>query len=369
MYTKIGVAGIDVNTLGAFSGSVALDRSGINFGNMLFTKACHSQLRDTHHLGFHFDPDKTRERFDAIAIPAANWINTTEDWGWFADILEKTALPVTLIGLGTQISRAAQIDQISKGTVRFLEVVKNLSSSIGVRGNYSAQVLSDLGFNNVEVLGCPSMFYKAQTPSVRDIEWRSDLRLAISPTRYFFPASESSNGTDPQRNLYRFALQNGSRIYYQSERFEVQLLNRESIEEAEVEKALDYYGFSTQNELFSKIRAQGLYHSDLEHWIKDIKKDDLYVGTRIHGAVAATLAGTPSLLLTHDTRTQELAEVMHLPHCPLSEFDYTQLKEPKSLKHLVDYSTFPEKMEINRRRLAAFYETQNMGSQFLILIV
>jgi hypothetical protein len=37
--------------------------------------------------------------------------------------------------------------------------------------------------------------------------------------------------------------------------------------------------------------------------------------------VVSLLAGTPAILITHDTRTQELALAMNIPHSHMSEID------------------------------------------------
>ena len=44
-------------------------------------------------------------------------------------------------------------------------------------------------------------------------------------------------------------------------------------------------------------------------WLRHLSGFDYAVGTRLHGNVAATLADTPSMLLAHDSRTLELAEL------------------------------------------------------------
>jgi polysaccharide pyruvyl transferase WcaK-like protein len=41
---------------------------------------------------------------------------------------------------------------------------------------------------------------------------------------------------------------------------------------------------------------------------------DLALGTRLHGNMAAIAAGTPGVIIAHDSRTGELGQTMHLPH-------------------------------------------------------
>jgi hypothetical protein len=49
-------------------------------------------------------------------------------------------------------------------------------------------------------------------------------------------------------------------------------------------------------------------------WMDYLETFDFSFGTRIHGTVAALLAGTPALLLAHDSRTLELANYHDIPY-------------------------------------------------------
>ena len=45
-----------------------------------------------------------------------------------------------------------------------------------------------------------------------------------------------------------------------------------------------------------------------------MKRFDMVVGPRFHGIMAAVAAGTPGVLVAHDSRTKELAEACGIPH-------------------------------------------------------
>lgn len=57
-----------------------------------------------------------------------------------------------------------------------------------------------------------------------------------------------------------------------------------------------------------------LYFVTPPPWLAALAAFDAVVGARLHGAMAGLAAGRPSLLVTTDSRTAELARVMRLPH-------------------------------------------------------
>ena len=52
-------------------------------------------------------------------------------------------------------------------------------------------------------------------------------------------------------------------------------------------------------------------------WLDFLGTQDFACGTRIHGNIAALLAGTPAFVLAHDSRTLELCRFHQLPHLRL----------------------------------------------------
>lgn len=363
MSKNVGVVGIDLNGLTSRHGSDALKASGNNFGNMLFTNAVYKQLKGCEHLGFNFDPAKVNEKFDSIVIPAANWINLSQDWQQLADLIDATALPCTAVGLGAQLSSVEESKSVPKGTRKLLSVLSERSASFGVRGEFTAEVVQSFGINNAEVLGCPSVFYYGRTPEIRKADVGGVCNVGVGPTRYVFPTSENIRFSDKQRQLYQYAIRNASSIYFQSEAFEISVMSRE-VPNQDTELAKAYYGIDDYEELKRRILVKGRYHRDLEHWISDVKRDDIYIGTRIHGAVAATLAGTPAVLINHDKRTAELALAMCVPSISIEDFEISMLYDLPNFVSRFDFEKYTRRSDLNIKKLARFYTANGLQSIF-----
>lgn len=358
---KVGIVGIDLTNLPNLKGKEALDASGNNFGNMLFTNAAYKQITNAQHIGFNWDPARVREQFSSIFIPAANWINTKQDWGWLADLIEETDLPCAVVGLGSQLNSLEDVKAIPLGTKKLLSVIAERSSAIGVRGDFTAQVVNDCGVSNIEVLGCPSIFTFGKVPELRKIVPEEISRIGVGPTRYVLTPVNDTNRFDKQRQLYQFAIREASSIYYQSEQYEIQELARENQRDSQQDTlAQNYYGVANQFELSNALLEKGKYHTSLSSWLADVRKDDVYIGTRIHGAIAATLAGTPPILITHDNRTKELAKEMAVPSISLEEFQVSSLLDIFSLVNKMDYEKYRRRTDLNLKKLMLFYKNNNV---------
>ena len=56
-------------------------------------------------------------------------------------------------------------------------------------------------------------------------------------------------------------------------------------------------------------------------WFAFLAGRDFAFGSRIHGTIAALIAGTPAVVLAHDSRTLELARYFDIPHRLLRDVD------------------------------------------------
>ena len=86
-------------------------------------------IADAFEVGTHHNPREVNERFDLIAIPAANFIYEHFDFGYLADFIERTHLPCLMVGIGAQSSDMTSFDlNIPQGTKRLLKIVSDRSS-------------------------------------------------------------------------------------------------------------------------------------------------------------------------------------------------------------------------------------------------
>jgi hypothetical protein len=68
------------------------------------------------------------------------------------------------------------------------------------------------------------------------------------------------------------------------------------------------------------VRDKAICFSGVDEWMFAARNFDLAFGMRMHGTMVALQAGVPSVLITHDRRTVELAKTMDIPRISLEEF-------------------------------------------------
>ena len=288
---------------------------GKNTGNLLFTRAVQKQLAaDLQHVGFDFDPVQLRAEFDGLVIAAANWVSERDDFGFLADLIEQANIPCVIIGLGAQAGLDRSIPAVHEGTVRMLRAISERSDLISVRGAFTADVLAHSGIHDVNVTGCPSIYWHCR----RDFQIDKPAKIlghdvAIHSTRYFVPGRDDP--ADVHQNLYRYALRSDSSIIYQSEIPELTLsvLGSDRIDGFDEDRLAHYYAADDWSALSDYLSKRSLTYLDVDAWISRMKAFDFVIGTRLHGTVASLLAGTPAMLIAHDSRTSEVAEFAGMP--------------------------------------------------------
>lgn len=320
MFEKPIILGIFSQKLGA---GVTLQQLfsnyGNNTGNMLFSESLLRSISGATrgHLGF---SDADVEGRDCIILAAANWLNPGMDFGGLAARLDKTKLPIIAIGLGAQSPLDKSMPVLSEGTKRFINLISERSASISVRGAFSGEVLNHYGIKNVTVTGCPSLLLAGKNaPKVRAYNRGQRNGISIGGTRHGFHSSDAF-----QLYVYRQAIRQDLEIILQSELADMyfalgRLNNAEILSRATTLLAGVYD--TNEERLQEYLCKKSKVFFDLDDWVSHMAQRSFYVGTRLHGAVAALLAGTPATLIAHDSRTLEVAERLHIPYVRSSDID------------------------------------------------
>lgn len=288
---------------------------GSNSGNLLFLDAAYKILntRDVtvtpdmfkvHEMG----ADYINEHFDVYVIPLANGFRVS-----FMDGLERLTsvtsrlkIPVVLLGGGLQakLPYRSGIKRPQDKTVKaFIGSILDRSPAVGVRGEYTQDYLKQLGFKDVEAIGCPSMFMNGLD---LDVEKKRetlgpDARISMSIT-----ARITEMGPIVMSHVKKYP--NLTYVGQEMDCLRLLLWGEGHPKIADP----DPLPVHASHPLIRDGKTR--FWVDPWPWIDYLRGTDFAFGTRIHGNIAALLAGTPAYVLGHDTRTTELARYFDIPY-------------------------------------------------------
>jgi hypothetical protein len=290
---------------------------GENVGNLLFSSASYKLLQTEGTeievgglKGGRPEAERINATVDHVVIPLANAFRTSysDSLDRMSETIEALTVPVTILGVGAQLRLDGKVERLAamKDSVsRFVRAVLERSPSIGVRGEFTAEYLKGLGFSDVEVIGCPSMFLHGPDhrvdKRVAALTRRSRISLNLSP---YVPGLGPivARHTERYPNL-RYAGQHRDALGM--------LLDRRFTSRTQV---TDQSVLPTHREHPLVRDGRTSFFVDPEPWMRYLAEFDFSFGTRIHGNIAALLAGTPAMVLAHDSRTLELVRYYDIPH-------------------------------------------------------
>jgi hypothetical protein len=203
----------------------------------------------------------------------------------------------------------------------FVAAVLDHSTSIGVRGECTAEYLRTLGFKSVEVIGCPSMFmHGPELTRPRPIDtFDRNTRLSVNISAAGKQA-KFSTGLDKMGGVIARAVSWYDDIEcVPQQRDSLRALLLGTAHRTHEQRAIPK---STYRKLYDAGRVTAFV--DPRTWIEHLSERDFVFGTRLHGGVAAILAGTPAHLIAHDSRTLELARYHQIPHATIRSLSVDQ---------------------------------------------
>jgi Polysaccharide pyruvyl transferase len=311
-----------------------LAQTGGNTGNQLIAYGLMKPLvYEEVSWDFHIGPERVSEEYDLILIAAANFLFPGFDLGGMAEFIERTRLPVAIVGLGAQSRDYSPRIALKPGTERLMRVVAERAPIIGVRGVFTSQVLEEMHIRNVQIVGCPCYYMNSEGDPLACERALSDRpKIAVNASRDVVGhAFDAQKMREVVAGLIQEAIRYDGIFVAQTEREEMVLAAGSDASETDValERLGDYFAdcIPDVESLKTWAKDHSRVYWSVEQWIDDMRELDLVVGTRFHGAMAALLAGTPAFVFCHDTRTREMSEFLGVPSASIDVVDRVDLRE------------------------------------------
>jgi len=306
------------------------------------------------------DIDRINAEYDYVFLRGSNYIHQDMNWENATEVLKRLKIPVVAWGIGAQAPVKGKLE-LSEQSKTMLRLMADSTTSIGVRGAYSAQVLWDLGIKNVRIVGCPTAF-RRNNP---------DLEIKLRPLEQIKTAGvtlrREVSGTYA-RDIEQYLTFHRDMVKDLASRFEVVLMAQGEVEEKKIVfgtaeqreegiaelKANQWVKDWYLDEEMEKLHRERLFYSDVvADYESLVQQKDMVLGYRLHGNLMALANGTPSVYFTYDSRTVEFAETYQIPN-----FDVFSGKK-FSLEEYWDQSLFDK---FNRAYRFMYREMQ----QFLV---
>ena len=324
---------------------LAKNVTGTNVGNMLFQQAVVKSLSmpdyELASNGYDLkvaDADRINDSCDVLVLPLANQFrpNFGERLLAMADTIRRLKVPVVVVGVGCQTDLDydfTKLEAVNEPVKRFVAAVLDHSSSIGVRGVCTAEYLKSLGFDDVDIIGCPSMFMDGpELKRPREIEaFDRSTRLSVNISA-FGEQAKFSTGLDKMGDVIAHVVSTYDDVdCVTQQRDSLMALLLGSARQTREVRGIPRDSFRVLHE-----SGRVLAFVDPRTWFEHLAGRQFVLGTRLHGGIAALLAGTPAYLVAHDSRTLELAQYHAIPHTGIRSVIAGQ--DPRDWYESSDYS-------------------------------
>ena len=307
---------------------------GANSGNLMFQRAAALLLGGEHiHVGRSETPyneAKGLGRAKYLVVPAANHLRLGADWTGFSNYLARAKPPLLVLGLGAQSPKlggeTATVEALKADpqVSRLAAIIRDKAAFVSVRGPYSRDVCEAFGIHDVAVMGCPSALLNPDPSAGAKIAAKLAALKASDEVPLFgltaaapFEIQRDTHKRELEQKLFAFLYERGGLFIQQSGGPETILaagpdhLSASASARRVIKSVL---APELPDDAFWDFMARrGRFYVSVREWLKEVAHLDLMLGTRLHGNMAAIAAGTPGVVIAHDSRTGELTDTMHLP--------------------------------------------------------
>lgn len=265
--------------------------------------------------------------------------------------IERAGLPVVVFGLGSQAARYGPYEfTVAPELVRLLEVLSDHSRTIAVRGAFTAEACTKLGIKNVEVIGCQSMFWH-RSPQ---FSWPLSEPVLDKPDNVVFNFTDAPS----EASLINQAMARGHDVVgQQNDAEEFVKANPASSPLPEPVRYNWGVAFAFEKGLLDRTSyeqwiAKHFYQFRRpEPWLEHMRRYRYSYGTRLHGNIAALLAGVRATWIVHDMRLKEVCD-----HFCLPTIEFEEVRAGVTLQALFDRADYSQCTRVYPERYRALYD-------------
>lgn len=295
---------------------------GNNIGNMLFPHSISRGLMredvEIHTIVVRDDFSertikKINETYDCLVLPFANAFRVSfiKDLQATTRLVKRLSIPCIVVGIGAQANLDKQPTsmELAEAAKEFVKAILEKSAKIGLRGEFTADFLESLGFRgerDYTVIGCPSMYlYGGKLPE-----------MEVKTLTEKSPVSINSKIQLPQKFhdfIYRSRKELPNYHYVPQVIQEIEMMYQgKQLPEGFVKKLPRHFPVGWDDEIYQEGKSYSFVN--VPSWLGYLKEKEFSFGSRIHGNIAAILAGTPCFIVVSDQRIKELADYHQIPY-------------------------------------------------------
>lgn len=338
-----------------------INKIGENNGNLLYQYAVARTLcvegveLEVNNYTYNLeDAERINKECSCYIIPLADAFRETfvEELRKITNLVKLLTIPCVVIGVGLRANIDADVKEgfiFDEDVKNFMNAVLEKSEQVGVRGQMTADYLTSLGFiegKDHRVIGCPSMYTFGSELDIKEVNnithkskvaFNASQMTTVGVNEFIFKNAKKFDECYFVPQLKKELL-----IMYGGKRYE--------------HNAGDCYPSTLEDDVYKNGQAK--FFLNVLKWYEALSEVDFVFGSRLHGNIAGILGGTPSLLITTDARTKELAEFHGLPSVSFLEIESG--KDIIDIVKDIDFSSVQNKQEVNFMNFIDFLNTNKL---------
>lgn len=315
---------------------------GHNNGNLAFVHSIRSHLvGEITVYPWHTRASVLNDACDIVVIPCANQLGNHTDLGTMAKSLSQVVVPIIAIGLGAQAPEFGADIELSEGTRAWLDMLiengrRHGIQNIYTRGPYTTEQIHKLTGTETLAGGCPSHFMNPNPDLGMRIEkqWASSplpRRIAVAGGHESWQDTRKieqqliSLMMDPQFPGCYIVQSMGAMIRISRGDFDA--IEPDNLDRLRKHTVPHY----TLDEFKQWALNYARSYYDVTAWMDELRRHDLLIGPRFHGAQLGIQAERMACTVTIDTRTEEMCRETGVPFLRAADLTFpitrTSLKE------------------------------------------